>query len=90
MFHSSFVPIALPSSLLLAVVMYYFLCLFIPPRDAISITLWGAGFANVLIGVPKNIMLGDFLSLVIVRPLSLVLTIVFLWIGYNTVHVQMT
>ncbi len=86
MFHSSLVPIALPSSLLLAVLMYYFFCLFMPSRDALSISLWGAGFANVLIGIPKNVMLGDVLSLVFARPLSLLLTLAFIKFGYNVMH----
>ena len=87
MFHSSFIPIALPSSLLVSGLIWYALKLIgVSDHDTLVFTLWGGGLINVAIGLPKNIYLGDFLSLLVVRPISLLVTVYGTYLVYAICH----
>ena len=69
--HSSLVPIALPLSVAIGAGSYFTLhAMGARPQEAVVIAEWIGGLVNVAIGVPKNLILGDLLSLILVRPLS--------------------
>lgn len=70
--HSSLVPVALPVSLaasLGTVLALHALGASLP--QALTIATWVGGVLNVAIGLPKNLVMGDVLSVLLVRPLSL-------------------
>lgn len=71
--HSSIVPIALPISLVAGAIVFQ-IARHIPGISiaaALSFTQWTAGILNVAIGLPKNLLVADFVSAIFVRPLSL-------------------
>jgi hypothetical protein len=72
--HSSIVPIALPISIVIGVAFYSFFhgSCGMDPASSIVLAKIACGVANLGIGIPKNALLGDILSLVAVRPISLV------------------
>jgi hypothetical protein len=72
--HSSVVPIALPISIVIGVAFHGFFHGSCGMDAASSLVLAkiACGVANLGIGIPKNALLGDILSLLAVRPLSLV------------------
>lgn len=84
MAHSSILPIALPVSLLLGGTSYAVAAVVVDHDTALGFAKWVAGISNVTIGVAKNMMLADFISLILVRPLSLLATIVILGWFYAT------
>lgn len=71
MFHSSFVPIAFPISLVIGLLSYGVIHgLGFSAADSASAAQTVTVLANVVIGIPKNLIVGDILSLIFVRPLS--------------------
>lgn len=71
--HSSLVPIALIGSTIAGVVSYNMAVGGgATPEDALTTAKWVAGILNVVIGVPKNLIMLDFVSLLLARPTSLV------------------
>ena len=70
--HSSLVPVALPVSLGIGVGIVFVLhALGASLPQALAIATWVGGVLNVAIGLPKNLLTGDVLSVLLVRPLSL-------------------
>ncbi|MEY2883647.1 MAG: hypothetical protein RL490_1371 [Pseudomonadota bacterium] len=73
MFHSSVVPVALPLSLVIGIIFYsIFNSLGSDPVTSVAAAKTMLSITNVLVGIPKNLIVGDILSLLFVRPLSLV------------------
>ena len=71
--HSSVVPIALPVSIVIGLLFYSFFHTTCGMDIGASIVAAkvACGVVNVAIGIPKNLILGDILSLLFVRPVSL-------------------
>ncbi len=73
MFHSSVVPIALPVSLILGMMFFtMFNRMDLDPASSLAAAKIATGLVNVAIGIPKNLVAFDILSLLLVRPVSLV------------------
>ena len=73
MFHSSAIPIALPVSVIIGLIFYgIFHSLDPNVADSIYAAKLCTAIVNLLIGIPKNAIAGDILSLIIVRPISLI------------------
>lgn len=77
-FHSSVLPVGLPAGLVLAAVTFFALRMGsdLPTAQLLLIAKLVGGGANVLIGSAKNIAMIDPHSLVLIRPLSLWMTLV--------------
>jgi hypothetical protein len=73
MFHSSAVPIALPASVIIGLIFYgIFHSLDPNMADSVFAAKLCTAIINLMIGIPKNAIAGDILSLIIVRPISLI------------------
>lgn len=72
-FHSSVVPIALPISVITGVIFYGIAhSLGLNTIDIITSTKICTAIVNLAVGIPKNAVFGDVLSLIFVRPISLI------------------
>ncbi len=76
-FHSSVLPVGLPAGLVLAAFSFFALRLSgdLPTAQLLLIAKLVGGVANLLIGAAKNIAMGDGASLLVMRPLSLWVTL---------------
>ncbi|MBU6166269.1 MAG: hypothetical protein KGQ52_09045 [Alphaproteobacteria bacterium] len=76
MFHSSAVPVGLPVGVGLAFLLFIVMkMLGIPAAEVAAAAKFVGGVANIVAGGTKNLMLLDPASLVMVRPLSFMLTL---------------
>ena len=77
MFHSSAVPIALPLSVMIGLGFYVFFhdSCDMDIASSMALAKIACGISNLSIGIPKNVILGDILSLIFVRPISLIVAI---------------
>jgi hypothetical protein len=73
MFHSSIVPIALPISVITGLIFYGIAhSLGLNTIDIVTSTKICTAIVNLAVGIPKNVIFGDVLSLIFVRPISLI------------------
>jgi hypothetical protein len=77
MFHSSVVPIALPISVITGLIFYGISHnLGLNAMNVITATKVCTAIINLAVGIPKNAITGDILSLIIVRPISLITALI--------------
>jgi hypothetical protein len=77
MFHSSVVPIALPISVITGLIFYgIFHSLGLNTVNVITATKACTAIVNLAVGIPKNAIAGDILSLIFVRPVSLITALI--------------
>jgi|GEM_PF-6607341 len=76
MFHSSLIPLGFFSSLLVGFCTYFALHQYgYSPAESVAGAQTVTLIVNVIVGVPKNLIVGDILSLIFVRPISALATI---------------
>jgi hypothetical protein len=77
MFHSSVVPIALPVSVITGLIFYSIAhSLGLDAMNIITATKIFTAAVNLIVGIPKNAITGDILSLIFVRPISLIAALI--------------